>query len=48
MMMGPDPKKAILPSQEYWKQKVARLSANKYLMSDFLNWGRILFRGSHW
>jgi hypothetical protein len=30
------------------KVKIAGLSANKYLMSDFLNWSRILFRESHW
>jgi hypothetical protein len=27
--------------------KVAELSANEYLMADFLSWGKILSRGNH-
>jgi hypothetical protein len=45
MMTEPDPERAILPSQEYWKQRITRLGANVYLMPDFLNRSRILFRG---
>jgi hypothetical protein len=48
MMMGPDPKRAILPSQEYWKERITRLGANVYLMTGFLSWSRISFRGNLW
>jgi hypothetical protein len=29
------------------KVKVAELSANEYLVADFLSWGKILSRGNH-
>jgi hypothetical protein len=29
------------------KVKVAELSANEYLMADFLSWGKILSRSNH-
>jgi hypothetical protein len=47
MMMGPDPKKACIAESGVLKIKVAELSANEYLMSDFLSWGRTSFRGNH-
>jgi hypothetical protein len=46
MMTEPDPERITLPSQGYWEIKRTGLSANVYLMSNFLNWNRVLF--SHW
>jgi hypothetical protein len=50
MMTEPDPERVILPSQEYWEMKDNRISANVYLMPNFLNWNRVLFsfRGDFW
>jgi hypothetical protein len=50
MMTKPDPERITLPSQGYWEIKDNRINANDYLMSDFLNWNRVLFsfRGDFW
>jgi hypothetical protein len=49
MMTESDPERITLPSQGYQEIKTG-LSANDYLMSDFLNWNRVLFsfRGDFW
>jgi hypothetical protein len=44
MMTEPDPERITLPSQGCWEKKIAGLSANVYLMPNFLNWNRVLFR----
>jgi hypothetical protein len=46
MMTELDPERIILLSQECWEIKITGLSANVYLMPNFLNWSRVLF--SHW
>jgi hypothetical protein len=51
MMTGLDPERVTLPSQECWELKeIIELSANVYLMPDFLNWNKVLFsfRGDFW
>jgi hypothetical protein len=51
MMTELDPERVTLPSQEYSKiKKITELSANVYLMPDFLNWNKVLFsfRGGFW
>jgi hypothetical protein len=46
MMMGPDLRSSTA-ELGMLKVKLAELNADEYLMSYFLSWGRILFRGSH-
>jgi hypothetical protein len=51
MMTELDPERVTLLSQECWEiKKITGLSANVYLMPNFLNWNRILFgfRGDFW
>jgi hypothetical protein len=51
MMTELDPERVTLPSQECWEIKeITELSANVYLMPDFLNWNKVLFnfRGDFW
>jgi hypothetical protein len=51
MMTELDPERVTLPSQECWEiKKIKGLSANVYLMPNFLSWKRILlgFRGDFW
>jgi hypothetical protein len=49
MVTEPDPERITLPSQGYREIKDNRIKC-KYLMSDFLNWNRVLFsfRGDFW
>jgi hypothetical protein len=51
MMTELDPERVTLPSQLCWEiKKITELSANVYLVRDFLNWNKVLFnfRGDFW